>query len=91
MDMHIELSYCRFEAFKILAKNYLNLDSHLLFGEIETLLEETNMTPADVAENLMVKDGESSGGDGSLKGLIRVLEQMKLNQHSDEQQKEINK
>ncbi|KAH0869869.1 hypothetical protein HID58_076891 [Brassica napus] len=68
MDMHIELSYCRFEAFKILAKNYLNLDSHLLFGEIETLLEETNMTPADVAENLMVKDGESSGGDGSLKG-----------------------
>ena len=91
MDMHIELSYCRFEAFKILAKNYLNLDSHLLFGEIETLLEETNMTPADVAENLMVKDGESSGGDGSLKGLIRALEQMKLNQHSDEQQKEINK
>ncbi|XP_013594958.1 PREDICTED: probable mitochondrial chaperone BCS1-B [Brassica oleracea var. oleracea] len=87
MDMHKELSYCRFEAFKILAKNYLNLDSHLLLGEIETLLEETNMTPADVAENLMVKDGV----DGSLKGLIRALEQMKLNQHSDEQQKEINK
>ncbi|KAJ0254048.1 AAA-ATPase [Hirschfeldia incana] len=88
MDMHIELSYCRFEAFKILAKNYLNLDSHLLFGEIETLLEETCMTPADVAENLMVKDGES-GVDGSLKGLIRALEQMKLNQHSNEQRKEI--
>ncbi|CAN7025860.1 unnamed protein product [Brassica rapa subsp. trilocularis] len=88
MDMHIELSYCRFDAFKILAKNYLNLDSHLLFGEIETLLEETNMTPADVAENLMVKDGES-GVDGSLKGLIRALEQMKLNQHSNEQQKKI--
>ncbi|CAN6911105.1 unnamed protein product [Brassica oleracea] len=87
MDMHIELSYRRFEAFKILAKNYLNLDSHLLLGEIETLLEETNMTPADVAENLMVKDGV----DGSLNGLIRALEQMKLNQHSDEQQKEINK
>ncbi|KAF3484946.1 hypothetical protein F2Q69_00056075 [Brassica cretica] len=87
MDMHIELYYCRFEAFKILAKNYLNLDSHLLLGEIETLLEETNMTPADVAENLMVKDGV----DGSLKGLIRALEQMKLNQHSDEQEKEINK
>ncbi|KAJ4900936.1 P-loop containing nucleoside triphosphate hydrolases superfamily protein [Raphanus sativus] len=88
MDMHIELSYCRFEAFKILAKNYLNLDSHPLFGEIETLLEETNMTPADVAENLMVKYGES-GVDGSLKGLVRALEQMKLNQHSNEQQKEI--
>ncbi|WZZ01642.1 hypothetical protein YC2023_073970 [Brassica napus] len=70
--MHIELSYCRFEAFKILAKNYLNLDSHLLFEKIETLLGETNMTPADVAENLMVKDGES-GVDGSLKVLI-ILE-----------------
>ncbi|KAL0889784.1 hypothetical protein Bca101_013767 [Brassica carinata] len=98
MDMHIELSYCRSYAFKILAKNYLNLDSHPLFGEIETLLEETCMTPADVAENLMVKDGES-GVDGSLKGLIRALEQLKsnhhkkkkkLNQHSNEQHKEIN-
>ncbi|KAF8087773.1 hypothetical protein N665_0568s0033 [Sinapis alba] len=89
MDMHIELSYCRFEAFKILAKNYLNLDSHLLFEKIERLLEETCMTPADVAENLMVKDGESDV-DGSLNGLIRALEQMKLNQNSNEQHKEIN-
>ncbi|CAH8388784.1 unnamed protein product [Eruca vesicaria subsp. sativa] len=89
MDMHIELSYCRFEAFKILAKNYLNLDSHILFGKIECLLEEMNMTPADVAENLMVKDGESDV-DGTLKGLIRALEQMKLNQNSNEQQKDVN-
>ncbi|XWS64541.1 hypothetical protein CRYUN_Cryun05aG0012900 [Craigia yunnanensis] len=36
MDMHIELSYCSFEAFKI-----------------KQLLSEVNMTPADVAENLM--------------------------------------
>ncbi|GLU21455.1 hypothetical protein SLE2022_375930 [Rubroshorea leprosula] len=28
MDKHIELSYCRFEVFKVLAENYLNVESH---------------------------------------------------------------
>ncbi|CAL5325156.1 unnamed protein product [Camellia sinensis] len=55
MDRHIEMLYCDFESFKVLAKNYLNLESHPLFGAIESLLEEINMTPADVAENLMPK------------------------------------
>lgn len=89
MDMHIELSYCTFDAFKILAKNYLNLDSHLLFGKIESLLEETKITPADVAENFMVKDRQNEV-DGSLKGLIRTLEKMKGSQKTKayEQQKE---
>uniref|UniRef100_A0A0D9Y1V6 AAA+ ATPase domain-containing protein n=1 Tax=Leersia perrieri TaxID=77586 RepID=A0A0D9Y1V6_9ORYZ len=53
MDVHIEMSYCRFEAFKVLAKNYLGVKEHQLFGEIQSLLEETDMSPADVAENLM--------------------------------------
>ncbi|VVB04359.1 unnamed protein product [Arabis nemorensis] len=89
MDMPIELSYCTFDAFKILAKNYLNLDSHLLFRKIASLLEETKVTPADVAENLMVKDRQTEV-DGSLKGLIRTLEKMKWSQKTkaDEQQKE---
>ncbi|KAH6828491.1 P-loop containing nucleoside triphosphate hydrolases superfamily protein [Perilla frutescens var. hirtella] len=34
MDEHIELSYCGFEAFKILVKNYLDIDSHELFAVI---------------------------------------------------------
>ncbi|XP_020213447.1 AAA-ATPase ASD, mitochondrial isoform X1 [Cajanus cajan] len=55
MDKHIELSYCRFEAFKVLAKNYLDVDSHHLFARIATLLEVACVTPADVAENLMPK------------------------------------
>ena len=55
MDKHIELSYCGFEAFKVLAKNYLDVDSHHLFATIGHMLEETKMTPADVAENLMPK------------------------------------
>ncbi|KAI3690170.1 hypothetical protein L2E82_48145 [Cichorium intybus] len=60
MDKHIELSYCCFETFKVLAKNYLDLESHELFSTISRLLEETNMTPADVAENLMPKSFEDN-------------------------------
>ncbi|XP_073220828.1 LOW QUALITY PROTEIN: AAA-ATPase ASD, mitochondrial-like [Cicer arietinum] len=56
MDKHIEMSYCGYQAFKILAKNYLDVESHdELFPIIEKLLGETNMTPADVAENLIPK------------------------------------
>ncbi|KAJ7974468.1 AAA-ATPase [Quillaja saponaria] len=49
MDKHVEFSYCNFEAFKVLAKNYLKLESHPLFATICELLVETKMTPADVA------------------------------------------
>jgi mitochondrial chaperone BCS1 len=35
--------------------NYLSLESHFLFETIRCLLEETNMTPANVEENLMPK------------------------------------
>ncbi|TQD70125.1 hypothetical protein C1H46_044340 [Malus baccata] len=72
MDKHIELSYCCFKAFKVLARNYLDLDSHELFETIARLLGKTNMTPADVAENLMpksvIQDAESC-----LKNLIEAL------------------
>ncbi|CAK9146331.1 unnamed protein product [Ilex paraguariensis] len=76
MDKHIELSYCCFEAFKVLAKNYLDLDSHHLFGTIDRLLEETNMTPADVAENLMPKSAEEDA-ETCLNNLIKALETAK--------------
>ncbi|KAM5581497.1 AAA-ATPase ASD, mitochondrial-like [Rosa sericea] len=73
MDKHIKLSYCCYEAFKVLARNYLNLDSHELFGSIERLLGETNMTPADVAENLMPKSNVEDA-ISCLKKLIEALE-----------------
>ncbi|KAL1059974.1 hypothetical protein V6Z11_1Z137800 [Gossypium hirsutum] len=76
MDMHIELSYCSFEAFKILAKNYLDVDSHDLFEKIGILLKETEMTPADVAENLMPKR-EKKDPDACLNSLIQALEDAK--------------
>ncbi|KAK7833489.1 aaa-atpase [Quercus suber] len=73
MDKHIELSYCKFEAFKVLAKNYLDIDSHPLFEKINHLFEEVNISPADAAENLMPKT-EVGGTDASLESLIQALE-----------------
>ncbi|GMN47111.1 hypothetical protein TIFTF001_016283 [Ficus carica] len=76
MDKHIELSYCCFESFKVLARNYLDVESHRLFAEIEHLLGETNMTPADVAENIMPKSDEEDA-DMCLKNLVAALEKAK--------------
>ncbi|XP_012568083.1 AAA-ATPase ASD, mitochondrial-like [Cicer arietinum] len=73
MDKHIELTYCGFEAFKLLAKNYLNVESHYLFGEICELLKEIEITPADVAEHLMPKN-DFGDVEVYLKSLIRALE-----------------
>nr|GEW10569.1 AAA-ATPase ASD, mitochondrial-like [Tanacetum cinerariifolium] len=78
MDVHTELSYCCFEAFKVLAKNYLDVESHELFATIGQLLKETNMTPADVAENLMPKSvEEKNNADTCLNNLIKCLEDAK--------------
>ena len=75
-DKHIELSYCSFEAFKVLARNYLDVHSHELFATIDRLLEETNMTPADVAQNLMPKS-LIEDAEICLKSLIEALETVK--------------
>jgi SpoVK/Ycf46/Vps4 family AAA+-type ATPase len=62
MDMHIEMSYCRFEAFQTLAKNYLDIDDHDdLFAAVGEVLREENLTPADVAECLMAARRAGSG------------------------------
>jgi ATP-dependent 26S proteasome regulatory subunit len=75
MDRRIEMSYCTFEAFKVLAKNYLGVDEHDLFDTIRTLLSEVKMTPADVAEGLMLM--KSRGIGACLENLIRVIEAAK--------------
>ncbi|KAF8399386.1 hypothetical protein HHK36_015250 [Tetracentron sinense] len=76
MDKHIELSYCSFEGFMVLAKNYLDLSSHHLFATISQLMEETKITPADVAENLMPKT-ITGDAETCLENLIRALEEAK--------------
>ena len=76
MDKHIELSYCRFEGFKVLAKNYLDLEMHPMFDAVQRLMEETKITPADVAENLMPKSPLDEA-EKCLSNLIQALEKAK--------------
>ncbi|CAO2200227.1 unnamed protein product [Urochloa humidicola] len=73
MDKHIEMSYCRYEAFKVLANNYLQIEEHQffeLFGEIQQLLEKVDMSPADVTEHLLAKKKDT---DACLQGLVAAL------------------
>jgi ATP-dependent 26S proteasome regulatory subunit len=76
MDMHIELSYCSFEGFKVLAKNHLDLEMHPTFDAVQRLMEETKITPADVAENLMPMSPLDEA-EKCLSNLIQALEKAK--------------
>ncbi|OEL20944.1 AAA-ATPase ASD, mitochondrial [Dichanthelium oligosanthes] len=79
MDMQIEMSYCGSEAFKVLASNYLmDITDHQLFelfSEIEKLLGDVKMSPAAVAEHLMVTDKRDA--EACLKGLVVALKKAK--------------
>ncbi|TMW88419.1 hypothetical protein EJD97_018591 [Solanum chilense] len=69
MDVHIHMTYCTPCGFKLLATNYLGIKDHKFFEEIEELIDILNVTPAEVAEQLL-KEHEV---EDSLKGLINFL------------------
>ncbi|XP_017215788.2 AAA-ATPase At3g50940 [Daucus carota subsp. sativus] len=69
MDMHIHMSYCTPCGFRLLAGNYLGVEDHKLFREIEELILTTEVTPAEVAEHLLKSDEP----DVSLAGLISFV------------------
>ena len=71
MDMQIELSYCTFLAFKVLAQNYLSIQDHPLFAKVESAFAEKTMTPAQIAE-LLIKD--KNNVDVALESVISALE-----------------
>ncbi|XP_057976708.1 AAA-ATPase At3g50940-like [Malania oleifera] len=69
MDLHVHMSYCTPAGFRLLASNYLSLSHHSLFEDIEALLEPVEVTPAEVAEQLMKSDEI----DSTLSGLLEFL------------------
>ncbi|KAG5382477.1 hypothetical protein IGI04_033947 [Brassica rapa subsp. trilocularis] len=75
MDMHINMSYCTGLAFRTLVSNYLGLDglNHPLCEEIEKLIDSTEVTPAELAEELMQDDDT----DVVLRGVISFVEKRK--------------
>lgn len=79
MDMHIHMSYCTPSGFKILASRYLGQQEINKYNctkftdEIEELIAQVKVTPAEVAEQLMISDDPQT----ALLGLIAFLETVK--------------
>ncbi|KAJ3698710.1 hypothetical protein LUZ61_002415 [Rhynchospora tenuis] len=81
MDKKIELGYCGAAAFRMLVKNYLSLGEEEMekkdsVAEIERLLGELPVTPAEIAEVFMGCDGDSA--DAALGKLVLDLHQRKI-------------
>ncbi|XP_055810491.1 AAA-ATPase At3g50940-like [Solanum dulcamara] len=95
MDMHIHMSYCTPSGFKILASNYLGLENHYKFHEIEELITEVNVTPAEIAEELMKSDEADIALDGLIKFINKKKEDCKekivVENEVDEKGDEMNK
>lgn len=74
MDMHIEMSYCTFPAFKILVRNYLMIETHPLFPTVESLLVEGKhkVTPAQISEILIL---DKDNPDMVMDKLVAFLQQ----------------
>ena len=72
MDMQIEMSYCAFPAFKVLARNYLAIEDHAMYAQVESAFEskKKNLTPAQVAEILIQNKGDA---DAALAKVIEAL------------------
>ena len=94
MDMHIYMGYCTPDSFRILAKNYHLIDYHAMYPEIEKLIEEVMVTPAEVAEVLMRNDDADVALHDLVDGLKSKLndasviknENISANNQQDEQQ-----
>ncbi|CAH8320304.1 unnamed protein product [Eruca vesicaria subsp. sativa] len=74
MDVHIHMSYCTPSTFRALALNYLEIKEHPLFSKIEEGVVATEVTPADVAEQLM----RNESVDSILEGLVEFLKAKKI-------------
>ncbi|KAJ0657656.1 putative AAA+ ATPase domain, ATPase, AAA-type, core, AAA-type ATPase domain-containing protein [Helianthus annuus] len=70
MDVHIHMSYCTPSVFRMLAFNYLGVTEHDLFEDIDELISHVDVTPAEVAEQLL-KDNDP---DIALGGLIAFFD-----------------
>ena len=77
MDFHVHMSYCTMDGFKLLTSNYLDINGdHQLYREIEGLLENVEVTPAEIAEELLKSSGNSD--DVVLAGIVKIFKQKKL-------------
>ncbi|XP_075672951.1 AAA-ATPase At3g50940-like [Castanea sativa] len=70
IDMHVPMSYCTMDAFKMLASTYLDFkEDHRLYGQIEGLFANAEVTPAEIAEEF----SRTEDTDAALKAIVEVL------------------
>ena len=82
MDVHVHMSYCTMDGFKVLASNFLNIESdHQLYREIEGLLKNVEVTPAEIAEELLKRDDLDVSL--SLRGIVEFLKEKRLQNVDD--------
>lgn len=84
MDLHIHMSYCTTSGFRILANNYLGLKHHTLFQDIEDSIKTANVTPAEVAEQLLKQNDPES----SLQCLIDFIHESKRKKETEKEEEE---
>ncbi|KAK8554190.1 hypothetical protein V6N13_073122 [Hibiscus sabdariffa] len=70
MDVHIYMGYCTPAGFRKLAASYLGIKEDKLFGCIDDFIESIQVTPAEVATQLMMVSDEPRF---ALEGLIEFL------------------
>ncbi|KAF8018703.1 hypothetical protein BT93_H3565 [Corymbia citriodora subsp. variegata] len=83
MDVHIHMSYYTPCGFRLLASNYLGIKDHTLFEEIEDLIRTAEVTPAEVAEQMM----KSEKLEDALRDVIEFLK-MKIKDKEELKAKE---
>nr|XP_016479997.1 PREDICTED: AAA-ATPase At5g17760-like [Nicotiana tabacum] len=83
MDMHIHMSYLTIEGFTVLAKNYFKVHDHQNwhFTEIQQLIESVQVTPAEVAEELMKSDNAKI----CLERLVKFLKRKRMKNEETEE------
>ncbi|XP_059438453.1 AAA-ATPase At1g43910-like [Corylus avellana] len=69
MDVHIHMGYCTPAGFRVLAGTHLGIKDHIIFGKIEALIQAVEVTPAEVAQQLMT----SKKPEVALEGLAEFL------------------
>ncbi|XVF17950.1 hypothetical protein REPUB_Repub10bG0169200 [Reevesia pubescens] len=74
MDVHIHMGYCTPAGFRKLATTYLGIKDDKLFGSIDDLIKSVEVTPAEVAQQLMIK---SDDPEAALQGFIEFLNKKK--------------
>ncbi|OMO56973.1 ATPase, AAA-type, core [Corchorus capsularis] len=74
MDVHLHMGYCTPAGFRKLATTYLGIKDGKLFESIDELIKSVEVTPAEVAQQLMVK---SDDPEAALQGFIEFLNMKK--------------